>query len=437
MFDLKAIRNNPDSFDMAWARRGLDAQTPTILDLDERWRATRTELQEAQHARKQKSKEIGELKKKGEDPEALMNEVAELKNRIAELETSEQELEQQLNDYLARLPNVLSEDVPDGEDEDDNALVYSWGKPRDGRNIPDHADIGEALGQMDFAAAAKLSGARFTLLYDDLARLERALARYMLDVQTQQNGYREVSPPLLVREDVMYGTGQLPKFGEDLFKTTDERWLIPTAEVVLANIVREEILHPDQLPMRLTAFTPCFRAEAGAAGKDTRGMIRQHQFYKVELVSITEPEKSWDEHERMTRCARDILEGLELPYRQVTLCTGDTGGAAAKTYDLEVWLPGQGTYREISSCSNCLDYQARRMNARYRPEAQGETRYVHTLNGSGQAVGRALVAVVENYYDESDGGVFVPEVLRPYMNGLEKIRPITHNSSGGHVVQSA
>ena len=436
MFDLKAIRNDPETFDKAWARRRLDAQTPVILDLDARWRATRTELQEAQHERKEKSRQIGELKKKGEDADDLMNEVSTLKERITELETAEQELEQQLNDYLARLPNLLSEDVPDGEDEDDNALVHSWGEPRDGANIPDHADIGEALGQMDFATAAKLSGARFTLLRDDLARLERALARYMLDVQTGQNGYTEVSPPLLVREEVMFGTGQLPKFAEDQFKTTDDRWLIPTSEVVLANMVREEIVSPDVLPMRLTAFTPCFRAEAGAAGKDTRGMIRQHQFYKVELVSITAPEQSWDEHERMTRCARDILEGLELPYRQVTLCTGDTGGAAAKTYDLEVWLPGQDTYREISSCSNCLDYQARRMNARYRPEARGETRFVHTLNGSGIAVGRALVAVVENYYDESDGGVFVPRVLRPYMNGLEKIHPITHND-GARAVQSA
>lgn len=421
MFDIKAIRENPEAFDAAMKRRGLEEQSPDILKLDEERRSIQTELQTIQQERNEKSKEIGEIKKSGGDAQSIMDEVSAMKDKMSDLEQRDKVLGEEIKAILSGLPNILADDVPDGADEDDNVEVHKWGEPREAKDIPEHFDIGEALGMMDFETAVKLAGSRFTLLSGDLARMERALAQFFLDTHTSDHGYTECSPPLLVTTDVMYGTAQLPKFQDDQFETTDGRWLVPTSEVVLTNIVREEILSDDYLPRRYTAFTPCFRKEAGSAGKDTRGMIRQHQFYKVELVSVTKPEDSWDEHERMTNCAQNILEKLELPYRKIVLCSGDTGFGARKTYDLEVWLPGQGQYREISSCSNCGDFQARRMNARFKREGQKSTEFVHTLNGSGVAVGRALIAVMENYYDPTDGGIFVPEVLKPYMGGLEKI----------------
>ena len=420
MFDIRAIRDNPEAFDQGWARRGLEAQTPSILSLDEKRREVQTALQDIQAERNEKSKKIGEIKREGGDAQGIMDEVAALKDTMAEMEEQDRALGEELKDLLSALPNIMFDDVPDGADEEDNVEVHKWGTPREDKT-PEHSDIGEALGMMDFERAAKMSGSRFTLLSGPLARMERALAQFFLDTQTQENGYTECSPPLMVRDETMYGTGQLPKFEEDQFRTTRGDWLIPTSEVPLTNIVREEIVEEETLPRRYTAFTPCFRQEAGSAGRDTRGMIRQHQFYKVEMVSITKPEDSEAEHERMRECAQGLLEALELPYRTVTLCTGDTGFGARKTYDLEVWLPGQGTYREISSCSNCGDFQARRMNARCRPKGEKQTRFVHTLNGSGLAVGRALIAVIENYYDPTDGGIFVPEVLKPYMGGLKKI----------------
>lgn len=429
MFDIKAIRDNPEAFDAAMKRRGIEAQSPAILELDEKRRAIQTALQTVQAERNDKSKQIGEIKKSGGDAQGIMDEVSALKDKMAEMEEQDRELGEQIKTMLSSLPNILADDVPDGADEDDNVEVRKWGDPvspkasqgKAADKVPEHFEIGEALGMMDTETAVKLSGSRFTLLSGGLAKLERALAQFFLDTHTEEHGYTECSPPLLVTTDVMYGTAQLPKFKDDQFETTDGRWLIPTSEVVLTNIVRDEIISEDYLPRRYTAFTPCFRKEAGSAGKDTRGMIRQHQFYKVELVSVTKPEDSWDEHERMTKCAQTILEKLELPYRTVVLCTGDTGFGAKKTYDLEVWLPGQGKYREISSCSNCGDFQARRMNARFKNETTGKNEFVHTLNGSGVAVGRALIAVMENYYDPADGGIFVPDVLKPYMGGMEKI----------------
>lgn len=421
MFDIKAIRDNPEAFDAAMKRRGIAAQSPAILELDEKRRAIQTELQTIQQERNEKSKQIGDIKKSGGDAQGIMDEVSALKDKMAEMEEQDKEMGEQIKTMLSSLPNILKDDVPDGADEDDNVEVRKWGEPRDAKDIPEHFEIGEALGMMDTETAVKLSGSRFTLLSGGLAKLERALAQFFLDTHTDEHGYTECSPPLLVNTDVMYGTAQLPKFQDDQFETTDGRWLIPTSEVVLTNIVREEIISEDYLPRRYTAFTPCFRKEAGSAGKDTRGMIRQHQFYKVELVSVTKPEDSWEEHERMTKCAQTILEKLELPYRTVVLCSGDTGFGAKKTYDLEVWLPGQGQYREISSCSNCGDFQARRMNARFKRDGEKKTEFVHTLNGSGVAVGRALIAVIENYYDPADGGIFVPEVLKPYMGGMDKI----------------
>lgn len=422
MHDIRAIRENPQSYDQNWARRGLSSQTPAILKLDEERRAIQTELQTLQQERNEKSKNIGEIKKSGGDAQSVMDEVSALKDKMASLEDQERDIAGQLNDLLSAIPNLLADDVPDGADEDDNKEVRRWGEPKT-HHTTEHFDIGENLGLMDFETAAKVSGARFVVLKQGLCRLERALAQFMLDTHTGEHGYTEISPPLLVTSDVMYGTGQLPKFKDDQFETTDGRWLLPTSEVVLTNLVREDILDDDSLPYRFTAFTPCFRKEAGSAGKDTRGMIRQHQFYKVEMVSITHPEKSWEEHDRMTDCAENILQKLELPFRTVVLCSGDTGFGARKTYDIEVWLPGQETYREISSCSNCWDLQARRMNARTRAKGEKDTKFVHTLNGSGVAVGRALIAVMENYYDPADGGIFVPEVLKPYMSGVEKIMP--------------
>lgn len=426
MFDIKWIRENPDTFDEGLRKRGLEPLSAKLMALDEERRKTLASLQETQSRRNAASKEIGKAKaaKDEERAQALMKEVADLKEVIQQGEANAKEIEARLNAELAQIPNLPLPDVPVGPDETANVEVRRVGEPpRFDFEPKQHFEIGEALGLMDFETAAKLSGARFVVLKGALARLERALAAFMLDLHTTEFGYTEANPPLLVRDDAAFGTGNLPKFAEDLFQTTNGYWLIPTAEVSLTNFVREEILDEAQLPIRLTAWTPCFRSEAGAAGKDTRGMIRQHQFTKVELVSITTPEQSLAEHERMTACAEEVLKRLGLHYRTVLLCTGDMGFASQKTYDIEVWLPGQNTYREISSCSVCGDFQARRMNARYRPK-DGKPEFVHTLNGSGLAVGRTLIAVLENY-QQADGSVIVPEVLRPYMNGLERITKAT------------
>ncbi|MEL0206098.1 MAG: serine--tRNA ligase [Alphaproteobacteria bacterium] len=417
MHDIRFIRDNPTAFDAALARRGLESSAATILDIDAQRRALQAQLQEMQSRRNSASKEIGARKAKGEDADALIAVVNDIKKQMPELEAREGELATQLDGMLLELPNILDNSVPDGADEDDNELIRSWGEiPQFDFTPRDHVAIGEALGQMDFALGAKVAGARFVVLQGQLAKLERALAAYMLDLHTGEFGYQETIPPYMVNTQTMTGTGQLPKFAEDLYRA-DDKWLIPTAEVPLTNIVADEIVDADALPMRLTAYTPCFRSEAGSAGRDTRGMIRQHQFSKVELVSVTRPEDSAKEHERMTACAEAVLKGLELPYRVVRLCTGDTGFSAQQTYDLEVWLPGQndgkGMYREISSCSNCGAFQARRMKARFRDD-QGETQFVHTLNGSGVAVGRAMIAVLENG-QQADGSVRLPDVLHDYM----------------------
>ncbi|MEK9645506.1 MAG: serine--tRNA ligase [Alphaproteobacteria bacterium] len=423
MHDVRWIRENADAFDAALARRGLEPLSGSVIDLDADSRRITTELQEIQTRRNDASKQIGVLKGKGENADDLMKEVAELKDRMAELEDRQKEAGAAVTALLEGVPNMPASDVPDGEDEDDNVEIRVWGdKPSFDFEPKDHVDIGEGLGLLDFAGASKLSGSRFVVTRGGLARMERALAAFMLDLHTGENGYTEVNPPLLVRDEVAYGTGQLPKFAEDLFRTTTEHWLIPTAEVPLTNLVAGEILEESELPLRMTAHTPCFRSEAGAAGKDTRGMLRQHQFPKVELVSICHPDKSEEEHERMTGCAEEVLKRLGLPYRVVVLSTGDLGFSARKTYDLEVWLPGQDTYREISSCSNCGDFQARRMRARFRPAEGKGTSFVHTLNGSGLAVGRTLIAILENY-QQADGSVAVPEALRPYMGGLERLTP--------------
>jgi seryl-tRNA synthetase len=481
VLDIKWIRENRDAFVKGLRDRGFDDPKDTltqILSLDEERRATIQKLQEAQAARNAASKEIGQAKaaKDEKHAEALKEDVTRLKTAIQDGEAAEREVEKKYQDLLANIPNIPAADVPVGPDAESNKVVREVGKPKKFSFQPkQHFELGEALGLMDFETAAKLSGARFVVLKGPLARLERALAQFMLDLHTSEHGYTEITPPLLVRDDAMFGTAQLPKFAEDQFSTermpgldlrmddaiagiatavreriqtdkvTDQErerveeifkegrlrikeliqaisrlWLIPTAEVPLTNLVREDIVDEAKLPMRVTAGTPCFRAEAGAAGKDTRGMIRQHQFNKVELVSITTPEQSAEEHERMTTCAETVLKRLDIPYRTVVLSTGDMGFAANKTYDIEVWLPGQGMYREISSCSNCGDFQARRMNARYRAKGAKDTRFVHTLNGSGVAVGRALIAVLENYQD-ADGSIRVPEALKPYMGGLAKI----------------
>ncbi len=491
MFDLRAIRERPDDFRTGWERRKVEGDpVGHILKMDEERRSVQTKLQELQATRNAESAKIGKIKKEGGDAQPIMDAVAKIKGEIAELEEKERVLSDELNAFLSRLPNMLADEVPEGGGENDNKEVRKWGAIKTQKG-PEHGEIGEKLGLMDFETAAKMSGARFTLLSGGLARLERALAQFFLDTHTQEHGYTEVSPPLLVRDNALYGTGQLPKFAEDLYfsqsviqknlveieaaldvlkkelneleatreKTFDDQlipqidnryvrldikvrnleakkqsiivnypglgkgsWLIPTSEVPLTNIVAEMIVDEEYLPRRYTAFTPCFRSEAGASGKDTKGMLRQHQFYKVELVSVTAPEKSVEEHERMTECAENVLKKLELPFRTMVLCSGDTGFGSRKTYDIEVWLPGQERYREISSCSNCGDFQARRMNARCRPKGTKDSpRFVHTLNGSGVAVGRALIAVIENYYDPADGGVFVPDVLKPYMGGVTKV----------------
>ena len=475
MFDLRAIRERPDDFRKGWTRRKVEGDpVGAILKMDEERRSVQTKLQELQATRNAESAKIGTIKKSGGDAQPIMDAVAKIKGEIAELEEKERVLSEEMNAFLSRLPNMLADDVPEGGGENDNKEVRKWGAIKTQKG-PEHGEIGEKLGLMDFETAAKMSGARFTLLSGGLARLERALAQFFLDTHTsKEHGYTEVSPPLLVKNNALYGTGQLPKFEEDLFKAdkkslaelidivfeqskedlfgniiknygaeavlrefklqmigifsgeeitnANRHYLIPTSEVPLTNIVAEMIVDEEYLPRRYTAFTPCFRSEAGASGKDTKGMLRQHQFYKVELVSVTAPEKSVEEHERMTECAENVLKKLELPFRTMVLCSGDTGFGSRKTYDIEVWLPGQERYREISSCSNCGDFQARRMNARCRPKGTKDSpRFVHTLNGSGVAVGRALIAVIENYYDPADGGVFVPEVLKPYMGGVTKV----------------
>jgi seryl-tRNA synthetase len=423
VFDIKWIRDNPEAFDAGLRRRGLAPQAAALIALDDKRRATLTTLQEAQSRRNAASKEIGKAKGAKDEATAsrLMAEVAELKETIAKGEDDERKLDAEMKAALEVIPNLPLADVPDGGDETGNVEVRKVGTPGKFDFAPkQHFEIGEALGLMDFEAAQKISGARFVVLKGALARLERALASFMLDLHTGEFGYTEVNPPILVKDQAAYGTAQLPKFAEDLFKTTNDFWLLPTAEISLTNLVREQIIDEAQLPMRVTAWTPCFRSEAGAAGKDTRGMIRQHQFSKVELVSITTPDKSLEEHERMTSCAEEILKRLGLPFRTMLLCTGDMGFASQKTYDIEVWLPGQNTYREISSCSVCGDFQARRMDARYRAKDGGKPVYVHTLNGSGLAVGRTLIAVLENY-QQADGSVIIPEVLRPYMGGLTQI----------------
>ncbi|MDR7114839.1 serine--tRNA ligase [Caulobacter sp. BE254] len=470
MHDIKAIRDNPEAFEAAWSAKGRSGAAAEAVRLDATLRAALTALQEAQAKRNESSKLIGMAKAKKNEVEAarLMAEVEHLKGVMASAAQTEAEVGGQLKDLLASLPNIPAPEVPKGEDEAGNVEVRRWGDPSKlpaGRlnNPKDHVDLGAALGGMDFEAAARMSGARFVVLKGQIARLERALGQFMLDLQTVQNGYAEISPPLLVKDEALFGTGQLPKFKEDLFQTSVEwkaalmaelerdhlerrhlpeykaeavhdvvarfaekhaeegrRWLIPTAEVSLTNIVREQITDEAELPLRMTALTPSFRSEAGASGRDTRGMIRQHQFYKVELVSITTPDQSEAEHERMVACAEAVLKALELPFRTMLLCTGDMGFGARKTYDLEVWLPSQNTYREISSCSNCGDFQARRMDARFKKAGEKGTHYVHTLNGSGLAVGRTLVAVLENYQDET-GRITVPDVLVPYMGGVTHI----------------
>jgi seryl-tRNA synthetase len=423
MFDLKWIRDCPDDFDRAISRRGLSPQAGAIVDLDRRHREALGLLQDMQQRRNEASKAIGAAKREGRDDEAsaLMAEVAELKQSMPSKEEEARGLAEELHEILSGLPNVPAEDVPDGEDESANLELRRVGEPPSFEFEPkQHFELGEALGGLDFEIAGKLAGARFALMRGQLARLHRAIAQFMLDLHVEEHGYTEINCPVLVRDEVLYGTAQLPKFGDDLFRTEDGRWLIPTAEVTLTNLGMDRIFEESELPLRVSAHTLCFRSEAGAAGKDTRGMLRQHQFEKVELVSITHPERSEEEHERMTTCAEEVLKRLGLAYRVIVLSTGDMGFGARKTYDLEVWLPGQDTYREISSCSNCWDFQARRMKARFRPAEGKGTAFVHSLNGSGVAVGRALIAVMENY-QRADGSIVVPEVLRRYMGGCEVI----------------
>lgn len=423
MHDIKWIRDNPEAFDRALKRRGLPGEAQRLIELDEKRRAAITASEQVQARRNAASKDIGEAKKAKDDARAnaLMAEVNDLKTKMSELEQASKDADVTLQDVLATIPNLPLDEVPDGADEHGNVEHHKFGAKRDyGFTPKQHFELGEALGMMDFELAAKLSGARFVVLKGALARMERALGQFMLDTHTADHGYTEVNPPILVRDDAMFGTAQLPKFREDQFRAGEDYWLIPTAEVPLTNLVREAITDEAQLPLRYTACTPCFRAEAGAAGKDTRGMIRQHQFTKVELVSITTPEQSMDEHERMLASAEEVLRRLGLHYRVVTLCTGDMGFASQKTYDIEVWLPGQNMYREISSCSVCGDFQARRMNARYKGKDGKVKGFVHTLNGSGVAVGRALVAVMETY-QQADGSIAVPEALQPYMGGVKVI----------------
>jgi len=424
VFDIKWIRENAEAFDKALASRGQEIASAKIIDLDDQRRQKVQAAQDLQNIRNSISKRIGQAKQSGEDVKPLMDEAATIAADLPRLEEEERLMTDELNSFLARLPNCPAEDVPLGSDETQNVEVRKWGTPREfAFEARAHYDLGEALGMMDFEGAAKISGARFVILSGELAKLERALINFMIDVHTKEYGYLEVSPPYLVRTNAMYGAGQLPKFGEDAFQTTNEYWLVPTAEVPLTNMVADEIIDEGALPYRYVAHTPCFRSEAGSAGKDTRGMFRNHQFHKVELVSVTRAEDSEAEHTRMLGAAQSILEKLEIPYRTVLLCTGDMGAQSRKTFDIEAWLPGQNTYREISSCSNCGDYQARRMNARVRnlDGAKKKTEFVHTLNGSGLAVGRTLIALVENYQC-ADGSIDIPLILQPYMGGQKTIK---------------
>ena len=422
MHDIRAIRETPELYEKAWAAKGRSGAAAQAIDLDAKLRAAKLALETAQSRRNEASKLIGQAKAKKDDAEAqrLMAEVEQVKGVLAEQAEIERAVSAELHDLLAALPNIPLPDVPAGADEHENVEVRRWGEPFAISNPKDHVDLGEGLGFVDFEAAARMSGARFVVLKGQIARLERAIGQFMLDLQTQEHGYTEVSPPLLVNDAAAYGTDKLPKFADDLFKTTDGRWLIPTAEVPLTSMVMDQIVAEEELPLRMTALTPCFRSEAGASGRDTRGMIRQHQFYKVELVSITAPDKSEEEHERMVGCAEAVLKALELPFRTMLLCTGDMGFGARKTYDLEVWLPSEGRYREISSCSNCGDFQARRMDARTKKAGEKGARFVHSLNGSGLAVGRTLVAVMENYQDEK-GRIAIPQALHRYLPGLTHI----------------
>ncbi|WP_397403491.1 serine--tRNA ligase [Phenylobacterium sp.] len=422
MHDIRALRETHELYEQAWAAKGLSGQVSKILELDARLRAAQTAGQTAQAERNDASKQIGQAKGRKDEAEAarLMAVVEGLKGVLVEQAEAERAASEALHDILASLPNLPAPDVPLGADEHDNVEVRRWGEPFAIANPRDHVDLGEMSGLLDFEAAVRMSGARFSVLKGELARLERALGQFMLDLQTREHGYLEVSPPLLVNDAAAYGTDKLPKFAEDLFQTTDGRWLIPTAEVPLTSLVMGQIVPEEDLPLRFTALTPCFRSEAGASGRDTRGMIRQHQFYKVELVSIVAPELSEAEHERMVGCAEAVLKRLDLPFRTMLLCNGDMGFGARKTYDLEVWLPSQGKYREISSCSNCGDFQARRMDARAKKAGEKGTRFVHTLNGSGLAVGRTLVAIMENYQDEN-GRIAIPQALHAYMPGITHI----------------
>ena len=421
MFDIKFIRENPDAFDAGLARRGVEPRAAEILVLDKEARKYTEVLNDLQTKRNTASKAIGAAKAKGDEDEfnRLRAEVDAIKTQMPTAEAEQKKKLDAIREILSGVPNIPADDTPDGEDEAANVEIRRWGEPLTLNNAQEHFDLGEGLGMMDFETAAKMSGSRFVLLKGQLARLERAIANFMLDLHTSEFGYTECAPPFLVRDEALYGTSQLPKFSEDLFKTTGDHWLIPTAEVSLTNIVRETILAGEELPLRFTAWTPCFRSEAGAAGRDTRGMIRMHQFSKVELVSVTTPETSDAEHERMTGCAEEVLKRLDLPFRTMVLSTGDMGFSARKTYDIEVWLPGQAQYREISSCSNCGDFQARRMGARFRPEGEKQPAFAHTLNGSGLAVGRTMVAILENYQD-TDGTIAVPDALKPFM-GVDKI----------------
>ncbi len=424
MHDIRAIRETPDVYIQGWTAKGLSGAelVARILDLDGKLRAAQTAWQSAQAERNEASKKIGAAKAAKDEAaaSALMAQVEALKGKLEAGQAGEREAGEALKDLLDGLPNIPAPGVPAGKDEHDNVEARRWGEPFAIAKPKDHVDLGEGLGLMDFEAAARMSGARFVVLKGELARLERALGQFMLDIQTREHGYTEVSPPLLVNDAAAYGTDKLPKFGDDLFHTTDGRWLIPTAEVPLTSLVMGQIVAAEELPLRYTALTPCFRSEAGASGRDTRGMIRQHQFYKCELVSIVEPDKSDEEHERMVGCAEAILKRLELPFRTMLLCTGDMGFGAKKTYDLEVWLPSEARYREISSCSNCGDFQARRMDARTKAAGEKGTRFVHTLNGSGLAVGRTLVALMETYQDEN-GRIAIPQALHPYLPGLTHI----------------
>jgi len=423
MHDIKWIRDNPEAFDAAMTARKVEMTAQRLIDIDADRRRLMTEHQEMLARRKSISGEIGKLRQSGGNADDLMVEMGTLKDRIKDAEDGQAGLNEQLDLLLSSLPNVMDADVPAGENEDDNVEVHKWGTPGSFDFQPlEHFEIGDKLGMMDFETAAKLSGSRFVILRGGLAKLERALGQFMLDLHVNEHGYEETITPMLVRDDAMFGTGQLPKFAEDSFRTTNDMWLIPTSEVTLTNQVAGEIIDEAALPLRYTALTQCFRSEAGSAGRDTRGMIRQHQFSKVEMVSVVAAEKSNEELDRKTRCAETVLERLGLPYRTVVLCSGDIGFAARKTFDIEVWLPGQGKYREISSCSNTGDFQARRMNARYRAAGDKKTSFVHTLNGSGLAVGRCLIAVMENY-QQADGSIRVPDALKPYMGGVEVISP--------------